>query len=120
MVAEAIHEVNSYPDNFEGNTPSMKIMHSDRVRNALTAIHNRRCWLRYASESLRFFNRRNMKVIDISEEEIMAYTDEREEGIDDVGNPPDGLSFYTPAYTLDSLTTLKHLTDRINELKAGK
>ena len=119
-VPEAIHDVQINPDQYEGSTKPMKVMHSSRVRTALAAIHNRRCWLRYAAATLRYFNLRNMAAIDISEQEVMAYTDAREEENQDAGTPPDANSFYTNAYTLDSLTTLTHLTDRIEELKAGK
>lgn len=117
-VPEAIHEVQVNPDQYEGSTIPMKEMHSTRVRTALAAIHNRRCWLRYAAATLRYFNLQNMTAIDISEQEVMAYTDAREEDNHDAGTPPDALSFYTNAYTFDSLTSLTHLTDRIEELKA--
>ena len=119
-VPEAIHDVQVNPDQYEGSTIPMKTMHSTRVRTALAAIHNRRCWLRYAAATLRFFNLQNMTVIGISEQEVMDFTTAREKKGEDVGTPPDALSFYTNAYTLDSLTSLTHLNDRIEELKAGK
>ena len=117
---EALHDVQINPDQYEGSTIPMKTMHSSRVRTAMAAIHNRRCWLRYAAATLRYFNLQNMTAIDISEQEVMAYTNAREEEGEVVGTPPDGLSFYTKAYTLDSLTTLTSLTEHIEELKAGK
>ena len=119
-VPEAMQDVYVNPDKYEGGTISMKLMHSDRVRNALNGIHNRRCWLRYAAATLRFFNLQNMAAIGISEHEVMEFTNVREEDEDNTGTPPDVNSFYTNAYTLDSLTTLTHLTKRIEELKAGK
>lgn len=119
-VPEAMQDVYVNPSNYEGSTISMKLMHSDRVRNALNGIHNRRCWLRYAAATLRFFNLQNMAAIGISEHEVMEFTNVREEDEDNTGTPPDVNSFYTNAYTLDSLTTLTHLTKRIEELKAGK
>ena len=119
-VPEAIHDIQVNPDQYEGSTIPMKTMHSSRMRTAMAAVHNRRCWLRYAAATLRYFNLQNMTTIDISEQEVMAYTDAREEDNQDAGTPPDANSFYTKAYTLDDLTTLSHLTDRIEELKAGK
>ena len=119
-VPEAMQDVYVNPSNYEGSTISMKLMRSDRVRNALNGIHNRRCWLRYAAATLRFFNLQNMAAIGISEHEVMEFTNVREEDEDNTGTPPDVNSFYTNAYTLDSLTTLTHLTKRIEELKAGK
>ena len=119
-VPEAIHDVQINPDQYEGSTMPMKTIHSIRMRTALAAIHNRRCWLRYAAATLRFFNLKNMAVIDISEQEVMEFTTAREKEGEVAGTPPDAHSFYTNAYTLDSLTTLTYLTDRIKELKAGK
>ena len=118
-VPESKHDVIVNPDKYDGSTLPMKMMHSKRVRTALSAIHNRRCWLRYAAASLRYFNLQNMAAIGIAEQEVMKYTDAREEKGEDVGTLPDANSFYTHAYTLDSLTSLTHLTERIEELKAG-
>lgn len=119
-VPDALHDVKINPDKYEGSTLPMKMMHSDRVRTAMKAIHNRRCWLRYAAASLRYFNLKNMTAIGISEQEVKEYTNALEEESQDTGTPPDANSFYTSAYTLDSLTSLTHLTERIEELKAEK
>lgn len=119
-VPDALHDVIINPDKYEGSTLPMKMMHSDRVRTAMKAIHNRRCWLRYAAASLRYFNLKNMTAIGISEQEVIEYTNALEEESEDTGTPPDANSFYTSAYTLDSLTSLTHLTERIEELKAEK
>ena len=118
-VPEALHDVQVNPDQYEGGTLPMKVMHSGRVRTAMAAIHNRRCWLRYAAATLRYFNLQNMATIGISEREVMEYTDAREEEGDVMGTPPNAHAFYTGAYTLDSLTSLTHLTDRIEELKTS-
>lgn len=119
-VPEAMQDVYINPGKYEGSTIYMKLMHSDRLRTALASVHNRRCWLRYAAATLRYFNLQNMDAIGISEQEVMKYTDAREEKGEDKGTPPDANSFYTRAYTLDSLTSLTHLTERIEELKAEK
>ena len=119
-VPDALHDVNVNPNNYEGSTLPMKIMHSDRVRTAMKDIHNRRCWLRYAAATLRYYNLQSMSVIGISEQEVMKYTNDRMEKGEAKGTPPDANSFYTRAYTLDSLTSLTHLTNHIEELKAEK
>lgn len=119
-VPEALRDVQVNPDNYEGSTIAMKDLHSSRLRTALAAIHNRRCWLRYAAATLRYFNLQNMNAIGIPEQEVMDFTTAREKKGEDEGTPPNAQSFYTNAYTLDSLTSLTHLTDRIKELKAGK
>ena len=117
-VPDAKQDVSINPDKYEGSSIPMKMMHSERLRTAMGAIHNRRCWLRYAAATLRFFNLQNMNAIGISEKEVKEYTDARKVEGETVGTPPEGHSFYTRAYTLDSLTTLTHLTHRIEALKA--
>ena len=119
-VPDALHDVRISPDKYEGSTLPMKMMHSDRVRTAMKAVHNRRCWLRYAAATLRYYNLQNMSVIGISEQEVKKYTNDRMEKVEAKGTPPDANSFYTRAYTLDSLTSLTHLTNHIEELKAEK
>ena len=117
-VVDAKHDVNINPDKYEGSTVAMKMMHSDRVRTILAAIHNRRCWLCYAADCLRFYNLGNMEAIGITEQEVMKYTDAREKEDDSPAAPPNAELYYTDPYTLDSLTSLRHLTARIEELKA--
>ena len=119
-VPDALHDVKINPDKYEGNTLPMKMMHSDRLRTAMKAIHNRRCWLRYAAATLRYYNLQNMSVIGISEQEVTKYTNDRMKKVENKGTPPDANSFYIRTYTLDSLTSLSHLTERIEELKTEK
>ena len=115
-VVEAKHDINVNPNDYEGSTVAMKMMRSDRMRTALAAMHNRRCWLRYAAACLRFYNLKNMQAIGITEEEVMAYTDDREQKIDDVGAPPDAYEYYTDPIPRDSLVSLAPLTARLDSL----
>ena len=87
---------------------------------ATAAVHNRRCWLHYAADCLRFYNRKNMSAIGIPEKEVMEYTDSREEQDENESTPPSSLKYYTNPYNIDDLTTLRHLANRIEELKAEK
>ena len=98
----------------------MKCMHSDRVRAGMAAVHNRRCWLSYAADCLRYYNQGNMRAIGIPEQEVMEYTDNREQQGENEGTPPDVQKYYTDPYNLDDLTSLRHLTTRIEELKTEK
>lgn len=117
---DAIHDLSVNPDNYKGNTKALKHMYSTRIRAALSAIHNRRCWLHYAAACLRYYNRFNMAAIGITEQEVMEYTNTRENNDYNVGNPPDSEQYYTAPFTLDSLTSMMRYSDRIEELKAGK
>jgi hypothetical protein len=119
-VSEATHDVSINPDHYEGSTVNMKYLHSDRIRAAMADVHNRRCWLRYAADCLRYYNRINMASIGITEQEVMDYTNTREQHDFNVGNPPDAEQYYTDPFTLDSLPSMTRYSARIEELKAGK
>ena len=119
-VVDAQHDIKVNPNNYEGNTIEMKIMHSNRIRTVMTGIHAHRGWLRYAAACLRYFNLQNMVAINITEQQVFDYLDACESKVEKTGTVPNSQSFYTDAYTLDSLTSLTHLTERIEELKAEK
>ena len=119
-VSEALHDVSINPDKYEGSNRTLKCLHSDKVRASMAAMHNRRCWLKYAAAVLRYHNRSNMKSIDITEQEVMDYTDNRENDDYDVGEPPVVFDYYTDPISLDSLVTMRAYTERVEELKAAK
>ncbi|MBR3959627.1 MAG: hypothetical protein IKJ81_06235 [Bacteroidales bacterium] len=56
------------------------------------------------------------KYIGITEEELMAYTDNREDDGCPVGTPPDAEGYYTAPFTLDSLTTMAQFSARLDSL----
>lgn len=119
-VIEAVEDVSKNPDNYEGSTIPMKKMRSDEIRNALAEMHRKRGWLKYVAASLRHYNQKNMKAINISEEELMKYIEESEKLDIDAGAPPVATDFYTDPLTPDNLTSMSHLNTRIEELKAEK
>ena len=88
---------------------------SNEVRKKLADIHNLRCWLLYTRDMLRFYNRQNMALMDISEEELQGFMSERRKMIEiDMEEPNDEL-YYTPALSFDSLTTLMPIKSQFDE-----
>lgn len=109
-------EIKFHPDNYEGTSMPLKILGDDKMQRLLKGIHNRRCWLRYAAASLRYYNLRNMQAIGISEEELKEFTDGREKAEEITTPPPAASDYYTAPISSDSLTNMAHLDARLDSL----
>lgn len=116
-VDEATKVITYHPDDYEGETIGIKYMKDEKVRAVLQGIHNRRGWLDYVAATMRYHNRHNMEAMGISEEEVMAFTDDREKGAENNQKPPRADEYYTPVISLDSLVTFRELDLRIDSLK---
>ena len=108
-----------HPGDFPGKTLPEKILSDGEVRAQLAAISQRRTWLKYITFALRENNRKNMALIGIPEEEVMAFTDERSfDGDDDAANEAFFRGeFAIPAISPDSLTTMLPYTHLLDSLR---
>jgi len=99
-----------HPELYPGKTLPEKILSHQAVRIQMKAIPQRREWLRYAVASIREVNRYNMALIGISEEEVMAFTDEQSY-INNLGQEANAAymrgDFAFPTLTLDSLYSIR-------------
>ena len=114
-VNAAVLDIKNHPENYEGSTKSIKILRSETIRQYLKGIPHLRAWLSYSAATLRYHNRSNMKYIDITEEEVMEYTNFREQGIE---NPDEELQmgdFFAPV-SPDNLTTMRHFDSLLEQL----
>ena len=62
---------NEYP----GDTKMEKLLRDEELRQILKSIHTHRSYLSFCAANLRMENRNNMRLIGISEKEVMAFTD---------------------------------------------
>ena len=115
-VNAAVLDIKSHPENYEGSTKSIKILRSEVIRQYLKGIPHLRAWLSYSAATLRYHNRSNMKYIDITEEEVMEYTNFREQSIENPDDEPQMGDFFVQI-SPDSLTTMRKLDSRLEELK---
>ena len=99
-------EIASHPDDYVGAHKSSKFMHSDELRNRIGRVHNWRGWMKYVAATLRYHNRENQRAIGITEEELMAFTDERTKEVENPEPVPDADDYYMPKLSIDSLVTL--------------
>lgn len=65
-----------HPDDFQGSTMIEKRLRNEQVRRQLTLPHILRGWIRFYIADLRKVNRNNMRLIGITEKEVMDYTDD--------------------------------------------
>ncbi len=116
-VEETIRNVKDHPEQYEGSSVPIKCLQSEKVRHTLKGIHYWRAWLSYMAATMRFHNLANMESIGITEQEVMDYTNAREQGMANEQNAPDFNNFYSVPILSDNLSTFKELDKRIETMK---
>ncbi len=106
---DVISDVKKNPDVYQGKTRTEKLLRSPAYRSLLMRFHNTACQERYVAYHMRYLNRYHMKLMDISEEEVIALVHKDEENAEDiVGETKKSLTeFITPNLNPDSLPTLE-------------
>ena len=112
-----IDEIKAHPEAYRGKNNMINCLRDEKFRNYLSQIHLFRGWMSYAADGIRYNNRRNMACIGISEDEVMAFTNEREKEIELKETIAGSMGDYIPSeLNPDSLTTLKELDDLLNNI----
>lgn len=115
----SVDEVINNPNDYEGKNIAIKCLNSEKVRNNISRIHLFRGWLSYVADLIRVNNRFNMACVGISEEEVLAFSDEYEK-VEFNETMPANMISYVPAHlNPDSLITFKSLDDYLDSI-AGK
>ena len=86
---------NHYSD-YPGNTFTEKLLRDGPTRKQMQMPNSFKAWLAYCSDNLRRMNRKNMKLIGIPEEEVLAFTDARADVAVDEEPEPDYSEFMKP------------------------
>ena len=86
---------NNFSD-YPGKTFTEKLLRDEQARQQLLMPNSFKAWLAYCSDNLRRMNRKNMKLIGIPEEEVLAFTDARADVAVDDEPAPDYSSFMKP------------------------
>lgn len=107
------HQIITHPDDYPGiNLPS-KYLRNKELRIIMGNLHNYRDWLRYRAQSLQYYNRVNMVIMDITQEELDEFVQKIHQNVD-VGMELPGMDYETPAPSPDSLTSLAPLDARLD------
>lgn len=106
-----------HPESYPGKNLPEKVLSNKAVRIQMKSLPKRREWLRYAVAAIRESNRNNMALIGISEEEVMAFTDEQSYSASDEAT--EALfrgDFALPKLSPDSLYTMRNETHLLDSL----
>ena len=104
-ISNTFNDIASHPDQYQGNTRAAKIARDPGMRQKLLMIHSLRTWARFNAETLRYYNRKNMKAVDITEQELMEFMEKRQQEIIIDQSEPNYADFNIPKINPDSLTT---------------
>ena len=113
-------EIKNHPSNYPGNSKVEKFLRNDDVRNSLKEIHNLRRTLRYLIANLRMENRNNMRIIGITEKEVMNFTDNLGAADDYEEEILSPIDFDNPAIEVDSLNANLPIARQIDSLLHAK
>ena len=86
---------NNFSD-YPGKTFTEKLLRDELARKQLQLPNSYKAWLAYCSDNLRRMNRKNMKLIGIPEEEVLAFTDARADIAIEEDPEPDYSVFMKP------------------------
>lgn len=81
---------------YPGKTFTEKLLRDEQARKQLQMPNSFKAWLAYCSDNLRRMNRKNMKLIGIPEEEVLAFTDARADVAIEEDPTPDYSAFMKP------------------------
>ena len=120
-VSREFDRIMEHPEEFPGKTIPEKVLSNKAVRLQLEAIPQRREWLKYIVFALRENNRNNMALIGVSEEEVIAFTDEQSLAGIDSGEEAANQAylrgeFAIPAISVDSLYTMRREVEMVDSL----
>ena len=106
---------NNYSD-YPGKTFTEKMLRDEQVRRQLQMPNSNKVWLAYCSANLRRMNRKNMKLIGITEEEVLAFTDARTDVAGEEDPEPDYSVFMKPHPDKESIDANLDYARRLDSL----
>ena len=101
------------PDAHEGETKYSKYLHDAEYRDLLASIHMRSCYYRYLAFYMRYLNKTNLILMDITEEEMMRFLEESDNDNEFDVPVPRQLDFLTPVINADSIKITEEWFERL-------
>ena len=92
-----------HPSDYPGGSKAEKLLRNELFRQQLLLPNGFRRWLPYCAEILREYNRHNMHLMGITEEEVMDFTNRKGTGDEYEKKQVDILDFEKPQLDTDSL-----------------
>lgn len=116
-VNEAVLLIKDHPDDYKGSNVPIKVLNNYKVRRMMKGTHFMRAWFAQGAATMRYNNRKNMKTIGISEQDVLDFTSRMELVFDDTEDAPEFGDFVSPSLNPDSLSSLSELDSLIGKVK---
>ena len=94
--------LNNYSE-YPGSSFTEKLLRDEQARRQLQTPNVYKAWTAYQAADLRYLNRKNMKLIGISEEEVLKFTDARADVVTDGEAEPVSSNYLKPYPDKESL-----------------
>ena len=90
-----------------GNTLASKVLHDTEYRNHLMKIHSQADYYHYLSAYIRWKNAKNKELMNVTEDELKRFIEERSKQQTNTLPTPDQGAFQTPPINRDNLPDIK-------------
>ena len=119
-IQESNHDIGVHPENYPGSSIVEKYLRNEQVRNGLEAPHKLRRSLSYTVANLRMENRNNMRLIGISEKEVMDFTENLGAADEYEEEMISSFDFEKPAIDVDSVALHLSFARQVDSLLHAK
>ena len=119
-IQESNDDINVHPEKYPGSSRVEKYLRNEQVRNDLEAPHKLRRLLSYTVANLRMENRNNMRLIGISEKEVMDFTENLGAAEEYEEEMISSFDFEKPAIDVDSVAVHLSFARQIDSLLQAK
>ena len=106
----------SHPDDFPGSTKIEKYLRNEQMRTELRNLHTLRKSLSYNAANLRKENRNNMRLVGVTEKEVLAFTDNLGVADEYDEEPLNPVDFDKPAIETDALEVQLSFARQVDSL----
>ena len=119
-IQESTDDIGVHPENYPGSSIVEKYLRNEQVRNGLEAPHKLRRSLSYTVANLRMENRNNMRLIGISEKEVMDFTENLGAADEYKEEMISSFDFEKPAIDVDSVALHLSFARQVDSLLHAK
>ena len=109
-----------HPSDFPGSTKMEKVLRDEEMRELLRSLHGERGYLCYWAAGLRMENRNNMRLVGISEKEVMDFTDNLGAADDYEEETLSQLDFAKPDIDVDSVAANLSFARKLDSLRHAR
>ena len=116
QLEKTVYNVLDHPEDHPGKHIWTKLLNNNAFRTKIESYHVRKEYLEYKAADFRYMNAKNMELIGIDKEEVMAFTEKRSREVNTEMSQPTQADFRNPLLKRDSLTTLRPIIQHFDNI----